>query len=208
MENKIVYRHVRLDNNEVFYIGIGSKYRANQKYNRNKFWRNIVSKTKYRVDILAKNLTDEDAKELEVFLIGIYGRRDLGSGTLCNLTDGGDGGSNYIKSEDTKNKIRNSLKGRKISDEARNNMCLNAKKGDKNPRYKVPRTKEVIDKIIQTKKDNPVKKETKRIVDIVSKEEFESIDDILNRKLFDKTKSTLYSYLNGCRPNLTNYRYL
>lgn len=40
-----VYRHIRLDKNEVFYVGIGSdnkgKYlRAHGKEKRNKYWKN------------------------------------------------------------------------------------------------------------------------------------------------------------------------
>ena len=61
MEEKrsYIYRHTRLDTNEVFYIGKGTtpkKYinsnnvllkfsRAYQKNGRNKFWLNIINKT-------------------------------------------------------------------------------------------------------------------------------------------------------------------
>ena len=48
-----VYRHIRLDKNEPFYIGIGSdKYykRANSK-DRNAFWKRIAAKTKLKVSI-------------------------------------------------------------------------------------------------------------------------------------------------------------
>ena len=52
-----VYRHIRLDTNQPFYIGIGidnkSKYhRANTHHGRNNYWKNIVKKTDYAVEIL------------------------------------------------------------------------------------------------------------------------------------------------------------
>lgn len=43
-----LYRHIRHDKNEPFYIGIGrtrNYERAFRKTSRNKFWKNIVSKT-------------------------------------------------------------------------------------------------------------------------------------------------------------------
>ena len=50
-----VYRHIRLDKNEPFYIGIGSDMtnkRANEKARRSKFWKKIVAKTDYEIEIL------------------------------------------------------------------------------------------------------------------------------------------------------------
>ena len=52
--NYYVYQHTRLDTNEVFYIGISKvkKYkRARDKYDRSDFWKRIVNKTKYKIDI-------------------------------------------------------------------------------------------------------------------------------------------------------------
>ena len=94
----LVYRHRRLDTNEVFYIGIeldtefkkASGNRSKVKH-RSKFWKNIVNKTDYSIEIVQNNIDNESAKELEIFLIQQYGRRDLGKGGLVNLTDGGDG---------------------------------------------------------------------------------------------------------------------
>ena len=40
-----VYRHIRLDKNEPFYIGIGKKiYRAYSMKGRNKYWLRIINK--------------------------------------------------------------------------------------------------------------------------------------------------------------------
>lgn len=102
-----LYRHIRLDKNEVFYVGIGTKTksshssqtykRAKHKNKRNPFWQNITSKTKWTVEIILESNEYDFIKEKEKEFIALYGRRDLGNGTLCNLTDGGDGISNQIK---------------------------------------------------------------------------------------------------------------
>ena len=102
-----VYRHVRLDTNDVFYVGIGSdepEYkRARVERNRNIFWKRITNKTKYRVDIMFEDDCYDTIKEKEKEFIILYGRRDLGLGTLCNLTDGGDGTIGRPMNEYTKN---------------------------------------------------------------------------------------------------------
>lgn len=107
----IVYRHIRLDKNEPFYIGIGTrKSRAYDKW-RNRIWKNIIAKTPYEVEILFDNLTREQAEAKEREFIALYGRIDLKTGTLANLTDGGDEGSGHGNrgrkhSEETKAKMR------------------------------------------------------------------------------------------------------
>lgn len=90
----IVYRHVRLDTNEVFYVGIGKTEKrayVKSEQHRSKHWCNITNKTNYKVEILFEDLPWEDACKKEIELISLYGRSDLGLGTLVNLTDGGEG---------------------------------------------------------------------------------------------------------------------
>ncbi len=71
-----VYRHIRLDKNEPFYIGIGSCLnRCYIKTRRNKHWHSITDKTDYRVDIIFDDLSLEDAKEKEKELIYLYGKK-------------------------------------------------------------------------------------------------------------------------------------
>jgi hypothetical protein len=89
----LVYRHRRLDNNKIFYVGISKeKYRpySDGRY-RNKIWNRIVNKTDYIVEIILDNISYEDAIELEIFLIYLYGKISNKTGTLSNLTDGGEG---------------------------------------------------------------------------------------------------------------------
>lgn len=128
-----LYQHVRLDDNSVFYIGIGTKKEkhakkpkseysrafAKCKYSRTKFWHNIVSKTDYRVEILMESDDYEVVKKLEVALVAHYGRKNLGKGNLVNLTDGGDGNSGAIVSKETSEKISKSNTGKKRTPEVR-----------------------------------------------------------------------------------------
>jgi hypothetical protein len=87
----IVYRHIRLDKNEPFYIGIGSsESRAYRKDGRNPLWSNIVEKTEYKVQILFEDLTREEACEKEIELISLYGRINKGDGILANISCGGE----------------------------------------------------------------------------------------------------------------------
>ncbi len=92
-----VYRHIRLDKNIPFYIGIGSDDNGEYKRaycshanGRNRYWNNIVSKSSYEVDIIIDDITWEDACKKEMEFIALYKRRKDG-GTLSNLTLGGEG---------------------------------------------------------------------------------------------------------------------
>jgi hypothetical protein len=127
----IVYQHRRLDTGDIFYIGIGlTEKRAFTKKGRNTLWKNIVSKSQYEVEILIDNISWEEACKKEKEFIALHGRKDLNTGTLCNLTCGGDGVINLSnearhrigngnrgisRTEDVKKKIGSKNKGRKVS---------------------------------------------------------------------------------------------
>lgn len=66
---------------------------------------------------LFKNLTEEDAFQKETELIFLIGRRDLGLGTLCNLTNGGEGNSGRVMSEEEKKQRSEAVKGKPQSKE-------------------------------------------------------------------------------------------
>lgn len=128
-----VYQHIRLDKNEPFYIGIGSDSsykRANERTRRNDIWNKIVSKTPYKIIILFDNLTWQQACSLEIELIKSNGRINKSNGSLCNLTDGGEGTLGIIRviSDETRNKMSNSARGnksmlgRKFTDEHRRRL--------------------------------------------------------------------------------------
>lgn len=109
----ILYRHIRLDKNEPFYIGIGkTEKRAYEKIKRNQFWYNIVAKTDYEIEILFDNLSWDEAGEKEKEFIKLYGKRDDNTGTLVNITDGGGGILGIRHTEESKRKISESSKNR------------------------------------------------------------------------------------------------
>lgn len=136
-----VYRHIRLDKNEPFYIGIGSDktyYRANKKSQRNMHWNRIVAKTNYEVEIMLDNLTWDEACEKEKEFIKLYKRNNYG-GILANITEGGDGVIGMIVSNETKNKLSNSIKEwhktYKISDEERKKSSIRFKELNKSAEF-------------------------------------------------------------------------
>ncbi len=88
----IVYRHIRLDKKEPFYIGIGkSEKRAYTKKGRNRLWKIIVQKTEYKVEVLFEDVDLDFANKKEIELIKLYGKISDGNGPLANISDGGDG---------------------------------------------------------------------------------------------------------------------
>lgn len=142
----VLYRHTRIDKNEPFYIGIGdNETRAYNKINRTKHWKSIAKKG-YEVEVLLEDLTWEQACEKEREFIALYGRKDLGTGTLVNLTDGGEGTFGYRHTEEAKLKIRlaslgpnNARYGKKFPEhgeklKGKKNPCY-GRTGEKNPMF-------------------------------------------------------------------------
>jgi hypothetical protein len=99
-----------------YYVGKGKKRRAFQIHDNIR-----PPATKDRILVEYHN-TEQDAYAAEKFLISFYGRLDLGTGCLRNLTDGGDGPigrKGKPHSEEWKKDISEKMRGRKFSSEHR-----------------------------------------------------------------------------------------
>jgi hypothetical protein len=110
-----LYRHIRLDKNEPFYIGIGSDdnfKRAYAKCSRNKYWINITAKTDYDVDIMINDIELDEAKRKEIEFISFY-KRKLDGGILCNITTGGESAKGLVRSKENIEKLAKYLTGKK-----------------------------------------------------------------------------------------------
>lgn len=106
MKNCYVYAYLREADNSPYYIGKGSGSRAYLKH------QNIsVPKDNKLIVILASELTDAEAHVLEIELISKYGRKDNGTGILRNLTDGGEGTTGAILTEQTRKRMSSASKG-------------------------------------------------------------------------------------------------
>lgn len=88
-----VYLHKKKTTGEVFYVGKGSGKRAWSLEGRNPLWKKIAQKHGYTVEIYSSNLQEWYAFELEKDLIDYYGKIINNTGTLSNISDGGDGPS-------------------------------------------------------------------------------------------------------------------
>jgi hypothetical protein len=138
-----VYRHIRLDKNEPFYIGIGtSKYynRAYRHKTRSDFWKRVANKGGYEVEILMDNLTWEQACEKEKEFIKLYGRIDFKTGCLVNMTDGGDGTLNAIISEEHRKSVAEANKRRVFTDEQKEKMAERMRERNKDPELRAKMT--------------------------------------------------------------------
>ena len=131
------YAYLREDKTP-YYIGKG---KGNRAYRRNKT--DIKPpKDKTRILILKQNLTDEEAIKHEIYMIAVFGRRDLGTGILHNRTNGGEGASGTVvsnktrkklseanknSSEETRRKMSESHKGKTLSKESKRKMSESSK---------------------------------------------------------------------------------
>jgi hypothetical protein len=93
-----VYKHIRLKDGSIFYIGKGKGGRMYSVDARNQYWKRIVDKDGgFTAKLVQDNLTDEDALLLEKKIIS-----EIGIENLTNMTEGGAGGDTrkgFTKSE-------------------------------------------------------------------------------------------------------------
>lgn len=119
MYNYYVYEHIRLDTNQVFYVGKGKGNRSTRHYGRNKHWHNIVNKCGFEVRYIAKDIDEELSLLVEQERIDQLRRFGV---ELCNYTNGGEGVSGLKHSLESRQKMRESRLKYEISEEAKKNL--------------------------------------------------------------------------------------
>jgi hypothetical protein len=97
-----------------YYVGKGIRNRAYCPHRRGDTY--MSPPPKDRVLFLKKNLTEFDAYKHENYIISILGLKSEG-GILINMSYGGEGSSGRVLSEETKDKIRQKNKNKKLTEE-------------------------------------------------------------------------------------------
>lgn len=85
---------------QVFYVGKGRYGRVLETKSRSRFWQNIVNKYGYTHEILMRFESESCAFSFERALIKFYGRD-----SLCNLSDGGEGASGAVWTQESRERL-------------------------------------------------------------------------------------------------------
>jgi len=108
-----VYAYLRSKDSErgprlsPYYIGKGCGKRAFDKHGRTV----PAPIDNSYIAFVEEDLTETEAFALEAYCIQSYGRIDLGNGILRNRTDGGEGASGAVVSEETRRKLSDMKRG-------------------------------------------------------------------------------------------------
>ena len=207
----IVYQHTRNDTGAVFYIGIGmNDKRPYSQESRNTHWKNVVGKAGYTVTVLFDDINWSTAVSIEKYLIRYHGRSDKELGPLVNKTDGGEGASGIIISEDQKQKISAANKGKKFTlgykhtKETLLKMSI-ANKGKNNPMYG-----KVVSQETRAKRSEAFKginnHKSKKVIDTATNTIYVCVTEAA--KAFGISNKLLYKWLSGRNPNKTTLKYL
>jgi hypothetical protein len=137
------YAYLREDGSP-YYVGKGNGVRLYKKSRKEIRPPKDIS----RILFLKQNLTEEEAFKHEKYMIAVFGRKDLGEGILHNKTNGGEGSSGLIVTEETKKKLSkiNSGKnhpqyGKPKSEEARRKISENNRNRSQEIREKIRQAK-------------------------------------------------------------------
>ena len=190
MNNKYyTYAYLREDRTP-YYIGKGQTDRIYKRNGR----RTKPPKDRSRIIFLKQNLTEEEAFKHEIYMIAVFGRKDLGTGILHNRTNGGDGCSGLVMSEETKRKISEStkgrlspLKGKNHSEEAKQKISQ-ANKGKKMP-------EEAKKKISESQKGKFLSEEHKKKIGEESKKKWKN--GCFTEQSYEKWRNAAKGEKNG-----------
>jgi len=113
--NYYIYFIYEIDSVNPFYVGKGKGRRLHdhlqpRRLKKNTFLynklRSMIKKgEEFTIQIVMDGLTESEAFVEEMYFIQKFGRRDIDTGCLCNMTNGGDGVSGLIHSEEHRLKL-------------------------------------------------------------------------------------------------------
>ena len=119
-----VYQYLRPDGTP-YYIGKGNGDRAFNPRSH----RNLTPKNQDRISFVLQSLTEDTAYVLERFWIKVLGRKDLNTGILRNMSDGGEGNRGYRFSVEARKKI--SIVSSRPKSEAHKKALSDSQRGKK-----------------------------------------------------------------------------
>lgn len=125
------------------------------------------------IEKIQDELSDEDALKIEVELIAKYGRIDLKTGTLCNLTEGGEGSSGRIVSDETKQLWSEQRKGKKQTEaqyEANCNRTISEETKEKQRKANKGHSRHTPEQLKILKEFNTGRKASQETIDKMSKQ--------------------------------------
>jgi hypothetical protein len=155
-----VYLHRRKSDNKVCYVGKGKGERAYKVSGRNERWQRTRNKHGINVEIVFDNLSEDDAFQIEkdtILEMKYFGY------PLCNMTNGGEGATGYVPSDEARKKISEANKGRFVSQEWRDNMSK-AQKGRKLSQEHIERMRLSLVGHKQTEETKRKRAETLKVV--------------------------------------------
>ena len=201
-----VYKHIRPDTNEVFYIGIGvKKQRINSDRSRNILWRNIVNKCGIIREIIEDNLTWDEAVIREKYWISYYGRKNNKTGVLCNMTDGGEGSYGRVLSDETKKKISESNRGKIMTEEQKRKISEgNMGKPKPKPDYFSEKMRRIVTGNVRTEESKI--KQSKKTIETLSKIKDKLREKSKGIKNSNSVQYFLFDTVNKKRIHINGYK--
>lgn len=111
--NFYVYVHKKATDGSIFYVGKGTRKRSHDFKRRSQQWKRTANKHGVIVDVIYADLTENEALRLEVKTIS-----EIGRDSLVNQTNGGEGLSGLVFTDEHRKKIGLAHKGKKKSPES------------------------------------------------------------------------------------------
>ena len=200
MNEFYTYAYLREDGTP-YYIGKGKGKRIYSTHRKVK-----LPKDKSRVIFLKQNLTEDEAFRHETYMIALFGRKDLGTGILRNLTDGGEGSSGAVISEETRRKLRIARKNRIFSEETRRKISEASKNRSEETKKKISKAlKGNINALGATRSEETKKKISKALKGKTNSEEIkQKISNSLKGHIpWNKNKKGLQKHSQETREKIS-----